>query len=209
MKPILKVFLFTLIVFFSSCLTPGYWIVPQFTNVEKIVSITPGMDISEVNAALGIVPFDLYNLQDDGTSVLMYYYRTKSRKMEVPQDAEKRKTVTLGEERSQTEGDTWYSREHYILYVIMENGKVKSMLTDQGRKDGEYLLLVNNNIQSISSGQVTNYKMSVLDSAQYKEQLIYPLGNSLRKDDEAVKKKLNLLEQQLNQKKIKRKQISE
>ncbi|MEA3445960.1 MAG: hypothetical protein U9R19_14670 [Bacteroidota bacterium] len=89
------------------------------------------------------------------------------------------------------------------------NGKVKSMLTDQGRKDAEYLLLVNNNIQSISSGQVTNYKMSVLDSAQYKEQLIYPLGNSLRKDDEAVKKKLNLLEQQLNQKKRKRKQISE
>ncbi len=209
MKITTKIIAFSMIGLFASCLTPSHWIAPQFTNVEKIISVEPGMDINELNTTLGVIPFDIYNIQDDGTSVLKYYYRTKSRKMEVPQDALKKDAVIYGEERSQTDGDTWYNREYYVLYVILEDGKVKSLITDQGRRDAEYLMLINNNIQSISSDKITNYRMSVLDSAQFKDQLIHPLGNSLNKEDDAVKQKLRVLEQQLNQKNKKRKRVVE
>jgi len=166
---------------FSSC--KSYWVAPAFTSVDKLVSVRPGMNVNEVNKTLGIEPYNVYNMQEDGNSIVLYNYRTKSRKVIVSQDPKLRENYIRGEESSQTEGTTWYNPEWQVAYVIFNNGKVKSILTDQGRADGEYLLLVQNNIQSISKENVTNYKLTILDSLQHPQNIIVPLSDNLRKVD--------------------------
>ena len=66
------------------------------------------MSISDVNKTLGIEPWDIYTLMEDGISVLIYNYRIKNRRMTIegyPEDLEKIKH----KEEAQTKGETWYT----------------------------------------------------------------------------------------------------
>jgi hypothetical protein len=183
MKP-LKIFIpiMSLILFLSGCTTTK-WIAPPYTNVEKILNVEQGMNINEVNATLGIEPYNVYNLQEDGSSILVYHYRTMQRRMNVPNNPETKVEVIRGEERSQTEGAPWYDLDHSLVYILFRDGRVESLMTDQGRSDAEYLLLVNNNIRAISGEELTTFK-SVLDSSQYATPLIIPLSDTWKKTDE-------------------------
>jgi hypothetical protein len=56
-------------------------------------------------------------------------------------------------------------------------------MTDQGRSDAEFLLLVNNNIMTISTEELTTFR-SVLDSSTYATTLVIPLSDSYKKAEE-------------------------
>ncbi|NJO88794.1 MAG: hypothetical protein HC831_07425, partial [Chloroflexia bacterium] len=176
----------------GSC-TVNEWVVPPYTNVQKILNVKKGMTLQQANAALGIEPYNIYNIQEDGGTILTYHYRTKQRKMTLPTDITKREKVQRGEERSQTEGEPWYDMDHQLLYVLFQEGKVKSLITDQGRADGEFILLSNNNIRKITNEDLTTFKV-VLDSSQHAQQLIIPISDLYQRSEEAktemtVKKK--------------------
>ncbi|MFH0892838.1 MAG: hypothetical protein V2A54_00245 [Bacteroidota bacterium] len=136
--------------FITSC---GKWIAPPYTNVSKIITVKNGMGIEQVNAALGIEPYDVYHIQEDGSSVLVYNYRLKDRRMTVPIFYNAKERAIRGDESSQTQGNVWYGSAAR-LYVLLKDGKVKSMVTDAGREDAQYLLLTNNNIQTISKEEL-------------------------------------------------------
>lgn len=160
------------------------WIAPPYTSVEKIIQVKKGMTIEQANKTLGIEPYNVYNLQADGSSILIYHYRTKVRRMTVPRNYVKKEQTVRGEERSQTEGVPWYNKEHNLLYVLFEDGKVKSLLTDQGRSDAEYLLLVNNNIKSITQKELTTFRETVKRD-KFTESLVVPLSDTYKKTEEA------------------------
>lgn len=120
--------------FVASCMQTK-WIAPPYTSVDKIIKVEKGMSIEQANKTLGIEPYNVYNIQADGSSILIYHYRTKQRRMTVPKNLEKKEETIRGEERSQTEGQPWYNKDHHLVYVLFEDGKVKSLLTDQGRSD--------------------------------------------------------------------------
>ncbi len=163
MKNLYKILFVILIGFtISSCETTSIiintsstskWIAPKYTNVSKILKVTKEMDIATVSRTLGIPPYDIYTMQADGATILMYNYRIKERSMSLPQT--NYQEVTRGTEKSQKEGEIWYQLNSYHLYIIFEKGKMKSMLTDVGRKDGEVLLLKKNNIKFISKNNIT------------------------------------------------------
>jgi len=172
------------LLFVGGCVTTK-WIAPPYTSVEKILKIKQGMSINDVNSTLGIEPYNVYNLQEDGSSVLVYHYRTVQRRMTVPNNPTQKVEVIRGEERSQTEGAPWYDLDHSLVYILFNNGRVESLMTDQGRSDAEYLLLVNNNIRTISGEDLTTFK-SVLDSSQYATTLVIPLSDTWKKAEEGV-----------------------
>jgi hypothetical protein len=138
----------TALVLFSSC---AKRIAVPYSTVEKIVKITPGMSASDVSSTLGIPPYDIYHMAGDGSTILLYNYRLK-----------KRKNTGCGLLENMGLADPFYSKEenlsvgnsYYVedcrLYVLLQNGKVASLVTDAGREDSEDLLVQNNTIQFIA-----------------------------------------------------------
>jgi len=138
---------------FSSC---AKLVAPPYSTVEKIVRINPGMTAAEVSSTLGIPPFDLYHMAGDGSTVHLYFYKVKERK---------NKGCSLlmkdyySKEENLTVGNSYYTTEKK-LYVLFQNGKVASLVTETGREDSEDLLVQNNTIQFIakSNRHALNYE---------------------------------------------------
>lgn len=152
-KPIIlsAIVIMTLI---SSC---SRYIAPQFTSIEKIMLVKPDMSVNQVSATLGIEPYNILHLNEDGDIILIYNYRLKNRIMKVSttnRDEFNRKTRN---EDSQTAGNIWYDKEPKQLYVLFDDNKVQSFISDAGKSDSEYLLITNNNIVLASEGEINSY----------------------------------------------------
>jgi hypothetical protein len=123
---------------------------PPYSTVEKIVRINPGMSSSDVAAVLGIPPYDVYHMAGDGSSVQTYWYKLKERKNTGCGTLEKMGLADpfYSKEENLAVGASYYTTSHK-LYVLYQNGKVSSLVTDAGRDDSEDLLVQNNTIQFI------------------------------------------------------------
>lgn len=148
--------LFALISFQSCTTYKSYWVAPEFTNVSKISQLRAGMSTDEINKTLGTQPYDIYHIQQDGSSVIVYNYRIKERRMTVPTDPVQRERTIRNDEKSQTEGEPWYQEDHNRVFVLMKDNKMKSLITDNGYENSQYLLLQHNTIQLISKNDLTN-----------------------------------------------------
>jgi len=150
----------TCIVILTSCAVQQNqkWIAPPYTSVDKIIKVKEGMSIEEVNNVLGINPYDIYILQDKGASILIYNYRIKDREMEVPSNYNQR-TKFIHSEEAQTSGEIRYKTDGNILYAFFKDGKLETMLTDAGKDNSEYLLLINNNVGILSKKELDKLKV--------------------------------------------------
>ncbi|MEQ8325111.1 MAG: hypothetical protein RIC15_06190 [Vicingaceae bacterium] len=144
---------------FTAC---NYFIAPPYTSVNELIKVRKGMTITKVNEVLGIQPYDLYNVQDDGGTILVYNYRIKDRKMKVPGMSYKQREKVIKSERGQKEGIEWYA-EASRVYILFEDDKVASLITDHGREDAEWLMITNNNLQLIAKEDLVNLKYSHAD----------------------------------------------
>ncbi len=164
MKNIYKI-LFAILIGFSvsSCETTtvvsssstSKWVAPKYTNVEKIVKLEPGMTVKAVEQTLGVPPYDVYTIQEKEVSVFLYYYRIKDRTLELSGNATQQNVIMRGNEKSQTNGEVWYSNTHKSLYIYYKNGEMVSLLTQTGDKDAVTLLLTNNSMEKIARTGIT------------------------------------------------------
>jgi hypothetical protein len=154
MKNINLFILATSLIFIAGC---SRYVAPPFTSVDKVVKVKTGMSMAEVSSTLGIEPYDAYFSQDDGFFVVTYNYRLKDRRMTIisPFPGEREKKVRS--EEAQLTGEIWYQRSYQTIYVFFKDGKMKSLITDNGRADGEFLLITNNNISFINKNQLSSY----------------------------------------------------
>lgn len=151
----MKLILFiSMVLFTASC--SNTWIAPPFTDSEKIIGLKSSMTIDKVSDQLGIPPFDVYHIKDDGSTVVVYNYRLKNRKVAIVSENK------MHNEESQTAGKLWYSKESSLLYVLFKDGKMQSAVTDIGRKDSEALLITNNTIQFLSKDELGVFELSKL-----------------------------------------------
>ncbi len=146
------------------------YIAPPFTSVEKIVTLRPGMSMSQVSATLGIDPYDILHLNDDNSIVLRYNYRLKDRFVKISTTNKDEFERQTRNEQSQTSGSDWYNKDYRSVYVLFTDGNVKSFITDAGKEDSEYLLISANNITLASKGEVTSYDL---------EMNVIPLRNTI------------------------------
>ncbi len=66
-----------LLALLSSCTTTTPLLFQQpYTTVEQIMSLKPGMSISEVNRTLDISPIEMLEMNNEGKTVLKYRYKT-------------------------------------------------------------------------------------------------------------------------------------
>jgi hypothetical protein len=136
------------------CASRTGWIAPPYTNVDKILDVQPGMTISDVNLTLGIDPYDVYYIYADGSFILVYNYRLRERMMDnATIDRE-----TTRSERAQTMGEPIYRDYSSRVYVIFKDSIVQSLITDAGKENAEYLLLVENNVQLLTANELDTMK---------------------------------------------------
>lgn len=147
MKNKIYLIIFLAALFLASC---NKWIAPQYTNTEDIYSLREGMSVKDVSRKLNIEPYDVHYLIDDHM-ILEYNYRIKKRSMNISGDHNKKDAAH--NESSQTAGEIWYD-DPSVVYVHFEDGKMISYITQQGVKDGEFLMLDQNNISVITKDEL-------------------------------------------------------
>jgi hypothetical protein len=76
-------------------------------------------------------------IQDDGGTVLIYNYRVKDRRAKVSGRYDK----YVKSEASQKSGLDWYGDPSRV-YILFEDDKMSGLITDNGRRDAEVLMIV-------------------------------------------------------------------
>ena len=109
----LRFFIFVFILTgFTSCIVRA----PQYSRVEKVLTLKQGMTKEEVSTVLGIQPYNIVSMNDTGETVLLYKYRVTNRSI-VP--------FFLNE----TNGHKVRGKYVNLLVTYNKDGKVKSMET--------------------------------------------------------------------------------
>ena len=112
-----------ILVLWTSLLVAGCAVLaPQFTTIDRIITLQPGMTYDQVTLALGILPYDVYLGQEDGTTVYSWQYKHLER-LEVPERLATRDGMASG--RELLVKPSW-------LYGIFVEGKLVSFTTDAG-----------------------------------------------------------------------------
>jgi hypothetical protein len=145
------------LILFSSC-SHFNFIAPPYTNSSKIVQLKVGMTIDEVNKKLGIRPYDVYYIGEKKT-ILVYNYRLKMRKQKISGNYDE----FVHTEASQTGGNIYYKKEGDKLFVSFKDGKMSSLITNNGRKDAEFLMLTNNNLRFITKDNLMSLQKQLGD----------------------------------------------
>lgn len=148
---------------FSCNMTKFYNYALPFTNVEKIISLNKGETINEVNAKLGIQPYNVLHLSEDGSMVLTYHYRTQQRKLETKNFVDPdEKQAYLESDEYQNGGKLVYVLDVQKLCVFFRNGRMVSYVSTEGFTFSEFQLYFNYQIKLISEGKFEPFNVEKL-----------------------------------------------
>lgn len=148
----MKRFLYLLLIplILSSCAT---YIAPTYTSVDKMLQIEKGMSSDKVDETLGIKPYNMLH-RNDSTSVFEYHYRLKDR--DVNNISNYKKFIHL--EQSQTGGKNWFTKPSKF-YVLYEDNRFSTLITENGLENSDYLLLKNNNLMLVSQSDLVEFDL--------------------------------------------------
>jgi hypothetical protein len=99
-------------------------VVPNFTTVDEIYNLKPGMSLSQVNQTLGVLPHEFYTNFQDGSKVVEYKYRRKYQRVSIKQAPY---VLNSGSERFRDE-------ESVFVVFDAQSGKMRNFVTTAGRK---------------------------------------------------------------------------
>lgn len=151
---------------------------PYYTNVSKIAELTSGMELQKVNQILGVDPYDVLHMQADGSSLVSYKYRILKRRVKY------RNPKDLQNAGSQNSGDKWYEEEG-TLYVVFMNGKLQSMISNNGLENSVLVIIRNNVIQLVHRDNLSSLKDF---KALYEEGTVYKFSGKKHKIAPITKK---------------------
>ena len=134
MKRILQLLLVTLV--FSSC---SNIIVPYYTTVDKMTKVNPGMTKENVVNTLGIEPYEIFHGIENGCEIHQFKYKHK----EVSHGTLNSYANIKGAERFVDPSN---------VYVYYRDGRVESLVTDEGKKGGSMVLSFAQELQGACDG---------------------------------------------------------
>jgi hypothetical protein len=124
------------------------YIAPPFTDIMKLSQIKPSMKFKQVVDVLGVEPYDIYHLQENGAMLASFNYRLKKRIMRLNtlnHDEFRRKTTN---EDSQTAGDLYYEKDYKTAHVLFnKDGEMTSYITTDGVENSNLIVISGNTIQ--------------------------------------------------------------
>ncbi len=145
--------------------------------------------MAQVNEVLGINPYDIYNIQEDGATVLVYNYLRINRMVK---GMTSKVELMKYKKEGLSAGEDWYDPKNpHRLFVYFKDGKVVSLITDSGRRDAEALVLTSNSLKLITKDELACHPCGNLDDNEDENGLnlnlnIIPLNNT---DEQRPRKK--------------------
>ena len=160
----------------TACSVTDQFIAPPYTNVEKILNVRIGMTLTEINQILGIPPYNVLYAAEEGITILLYNYRLKDRQVlfetnltsskgidpsrikstaatDIQQSQSNWQKKVHGED-FQNKGDPWYSMEKQRLFVILKDGKVRALISNEGQPIADDLIAIKTNIGAVLRGEI-------------------------------------------------------
>ena len=116
------IYIFTLLIFVSSCSFSERVTLPQYVTVEKINSLRNGMSKTEVANKMGVAPFDAYHALQSGCELYSYKYVLNDQKIR-PADKDKRPGL---------KGNQAHYNHPKDVYVYFKNNRLVDIITDLG-----------------------------------------------------------------------------
>lgn len=115
--------------------------IPEYTTIDKLYKVSPGMTETEVTSILGIPPYDVYHDVANNCKVLVWYYRHKQHA--IPSSQEDTRASLAG-------GTTIYVNTEKIYMTFSENDKkLINYFTDQGKERSLSLIAAGRELQKI------------------------------------------------------------
>ena len=98
------------------------------TTPENIWKLEKDMSLAQINATLGVEPYDVIINDQTQNKVLIYKYRLRTQE-----------TDANDENQLRNYNETFVSRDEIDLYVILDSksNKMQQYITSTGRKDAE------------------------------------------------------------------------
>ncbi|MDH5365498.1 MAG: hypothetical protein OEW67_00805 [Cyclobacteriaceae bacterium] len=140
---------------------------PPFTDVQKLLMLKSGMSIDKVKSVLGIDPYDVYHINEESSILLSFSYRLKERRYKIKtfnQDEILRKTT---DEESQTKGNIAYKKKDpKTAYLLFKDNSLVSMITTEGNRKSETLMIQSNNIVKIDKENITDIDFEEVEEVE-------------------------------------------
>jgi len=161
MKRILQLLLVTLV--FSSC---SNIIVPYYTTVDKITKVNPGMTKQDVVATLGISPYEVFHGIEEGCEIHQFKYKHK----EIQHGTLNSYANTKGADRFVDPSN---------LYVYYRDGRMESLVTDDGKKGGAMVLSFANELVDACNGPEEVYGCMDREALNYNQEATHQRDGSV------------------------------
>ena len=145
--------------FLSSCKTVQ---VAKFASVENVMELKINSSLEEVINTLGSKPYNIYSNQKEGYAIYTYKYKLVERKVS---------PELINSRGGETTGTEVYSGKEQILFLLFKDGKLESLVTTDGRKGSEPLIMFNNTLYTISvnKGEYTLVPAAIEDNTAEEE----------------------------------------
>lgn len=145
----IRYYLFLVAVLFSACAS---WVAPHYTNVDRMLELKEGMNTEEVNKILGITPYNLLH-KNDSSLIYEYHYRLKKKNLK------KKPSKPIHIDNYQKNGRVLYYNPSKF-YLLFKEGRFKTLITESGLKESEYLLIKKNNLLVVTDNDLPNYALN-------------------------------------------------
>jgi hypothetical protein len=115
--------------------------IPEYTTIDKLYKVSPGMTEDEVTALVGIPPYDIYHDVANNCKVLVWHYRHKQHS--IPSSQEHTRASLAG-------GKITYVNTEKVYMTFSENDKkLINYFTDQGKARSVSLIKAGRELQEI------------------------------------------------------------
>lgn len=132
MKTFKTILLSAVVISITSC--AKYVSTNYCATTENIWKLEKDMSLAQINATLGVEPYDVYINDQTHNKVLVYKYRLRTQDPSVTNQS-----GTYDEGALRNSEELFLSRDEKNLYVILDSksNKLQQYITDTGRKDAE------------------------------------------------------------------------
>ena len=144
---------FSLIVLGTSCMSEKYMVSPPYTTVDNIAKVAVGMSTADVNATLGISPYEVLSNVDGGVW-MSYHYRVQEHRLAITSLAQgmdqvgpNRKPESVDDLSAQNAGALQFG-DWGTLYVLYVDGVFRSSVSEKGMQLGNDLQVVEGSIRN-------------------------------------------------------------
>lgn len=138
----------------------------KFTSSDRLYQLRIGDSYETVVSTLGCDPYNLLSKQADGYDIYVFKYKIVERKFDADD---------INQRGSENAGPEVYKGKEENVFLIFQNNKLQSVITDEGRKDAPTLVMIHNTLYAFTKNANGEYILIPTTPTDKEESGIFPI----------------------------------